>query len=47
MSGAAEVLDKFDQDVEDVQVLAEDGSMAKFLDLMLGPYVGKYVPSSL
>ncbi|KAJ7867771.1 hypothetical protein B0H14DRAFT_333427 [Mycena olivaceomarginata] len=47
LSGAAEVLDKFDRDVEDVQVLAEDGSMAMFLDLVLGPYVGKYVPSSL
>ncbi|KAJ7805948.1 hypothetical protein B0H14DRAFT_3882618 [Mycena olivaceomarginata] len=39
MSGAAEVLDKFDRDVEDVQVLAEDGSAAMFLDLMLGSYV--------
>ncbi|KAJ7673290.1 hypothetical protein DFH06DRAFT_1467646 [Mycena polygramma] len=39
MSGAAEVLDKFDRDVEDVQVLAEDGSTAKLLDLMFGSYV--------
>ncbi|KAJ7475698.1 hypothetical protein FB451DRAFT_1173712 [Mycena latifolia] len=41
MSGAAEVLDKFDQDMEELQDLAEDGSTAKLLDPMLGPYSSK------
>ncbi|KAJ7475697.1 hypothetical protein FB451DRAFT_956088, partial [Mycena latifolia] len=35
MSGAAEVLDKFDRDMEELQDLAEDGSTAKLLDPML------------
>ncbi|KAJ7710972.1 hypothetical protein B0H17DRAFT_914470 [Mycena rosella] len=36
MSGAAEVLDEFDRDVEEMGVLAADGSSINTLNLMLG-----------
>ncbi|KAJ7649727.1 hypothetical protein FB45DRAFT_997026 [Roridomyces roridus] len=39
MSGAAEALDKFDRDVEETSVLAEDGSSAHLLNMILSPLV--------
>jgi hypothetical protein len=39
MSGAAEVLDKFDRDMEDTVVFASDASSAHSIDMILPPLV--------
>ena len=38
MSGAAEAFDELDRDVEDIRVLAFDGSSARLLDHLLTPF---------
>ena len=38
LSGAAEFLDQLAFDIEETQVLLEDGSSAELLDAMLGPF---------
>jgi len=37
MSGAAEVIDELDRDVEEIRVLAFDGSSARLLDHIMTP----------
>ncbi|KAJ7367927.1 hypothetical protein DFH08DRAFT_980884 [Mycena albidolilacea] len=43
MSGAAEVLDNFDRDMEESVVFASDGSSAHSIDMMLSPLVSATV----
>lgn len=38
MSGAAEVFDEFERDMEDTGVLAFDGTSARLLDHVLTPF---------
>ena len=38
MSGAAEVIDEFERDVEETRVLASDGSSARLLDHLITPF---------
>jgi len=38
MSGAAQAIDELEQDVEEIRVLAFDGSSARLLDRLVAPF---------